>query len=241
MRPFIRWATKRARHGAARREGAKSALVARLEPLRTIFMEVGRRMHALGFLDAADDIFFLTWPEIDAFMRSWWDGRGARTLVKDRKAQRDVWLLEEPPDVIFIDADGHIQSGDDVSAVSVNAAVQKGPDPTKLSGERLAGTGVAAGIATGRVRILRHPNEGHRLGPGEILVAPSTDPGWTPLFMPAAAVVMEVGGFHSHGAIVAREFGIPAVANIPGLLTTLRDGEVVTVDGDAGVIIRTAL
>lgn len=94
MRPFIRWATKRARHGAALREGAKSALVARLEPLRTIFMEVGRRMHALGFLDAADDIFFLTWPEIDAFMRSWWDGRGARTLVKDRKAQRDVWLLE---------------------------------------------------------------------------------------------------------------------------------------------------
>lgn len=66
------------------------------------------------------------------------------------------------------------------------------------------------------MRILRHPNEGHRLGHGEILVAPSTDPGWTPLFMRAAAVVMEVGGFHSHGAIVAREFGIPAVANIPG-------------------------
>lgn len=88
------------------------------------------------------------------------------------------------------------------------------------------------------MRILHHPSEGDRLGAGEILVAPSTDPGWTPLFMRAAAVVMEVGGYHSHGAIVAREFGIPAVANIPNLLATLRDGETITVDGDTGRIHR---
>lgn len=88
------------------------------------------------------------------------------------------------------------------------------------------------------MRILRHPSEGDRLGAGEILVAPSTNPGWTPLFMRAAAVVMEVGGYHSHGAIVAREFGIPAVANIPNLLATLRDCETITVDGDTGRIHR---
>lgn len=97
---------------------------------------------------------------------------------------------------------------------------------------------MAAGSATGRVRILRHPSEGDRLGRGEILVAPSTDPGWTPLFMRAAAVVVEVGGYHSHGSIVAREFGIPAVANIPNLLETLQDGETITVHGDTGKIVR---
>jgi pyruvate,water dikinase len=69
---------------------------------------------------------------------------------------------------------------------------------------------------------------------GDILVAPSTDPGWTPLFLRASAIVMETGGFLSHGAIVAREYGILAVANIPGILKALQDGETVTVDGSAG-------
>jgi pyruvate,water dikinase len=72
---------------------------------------------------------------------------------------------------------------------------------------------------------------------GEVLVAPSTDPGWTPLFLRASAVVMETGGYLSHGAIVAREYGIPAVVNIPGLLDRVRDGQHLLVDGDAGKVI----
>jgi len=69
-----------------------------------------------------------------------------------------------------------------------------------------------------------------------VLVAPSTDPGWTPLFLRASAVVMEVGGYLSHGAIVAREYGIPAVVNLPGLLSSVKDGQRLVVDGDAGTI-----
>jgi pyruvate,water dikinase len=67
-----------------------------------------------------------------------------------------------------------------------------------------------------------------------VLVAPTTDPGWTPLFLRASALVLEVGGYLSHGAIVAREYGIPAVVNIPGVLGAVREGQRLTVDGDAG-------
>jgi phosphoenolpyruvate synthase/pyruvate phosphate dikinase len=78
-----------------------------------------------------------------------------------------------------------------------------------------------------------------RLGHGETLVAPSTDPGWTPLFLRASAVVMETGGYLSHGAIVAREYGLPAVVNIPGILSQIQDGEIRTVDDDAAMVRRT--
>jgi pyruvate,water dikinase len=84
---------------------------------------------------------------------------------------------------------------------------------------------------------VRHPNDAAHLLQGDILVAPSTDPGWTPLFLRASAIVMETGGFLSHGAIVAREYGIPAVANIPGILNALQDGQRITVDGSMGRVI----
>lgn len=77
-----------------------------------------------------------------------------------------------------------------------------------------------------------------RFNAGDVLIAPSTDPGWTPLFTRAAAIVMEVGGYQSHGAMVAREFGIPAVVNVEGALTLVEEGEVLTVDGDTGTVIR---
>jgi pyruvate,water dikinase len=76
------------------------------------------------------------------------------------------------------------------------------------------------------------------LQPGEILVAPSTDPGWTPLFLRASAIVMASGGYLSHGAIVAREYGIPAVVNLPGILEDLKSGDMLVVDGDAGKVTR---
>ncbi len=72
--------------------------------------------------------------------------------------------------------------------------------------------------------------------PGEILVAPSTDPGWTPLFLTAGGLVMEMGGPNSHGAVVAREYGIPAVVGVPDATTRLRTGQLITVDGAAGTV-----
>jgi pyruvate,water dikinase len=77
---------------------------------------------------------------------------------------------------------------------------------------------------------------GARLDPGELLVAPSTDPGWTPLFLTAGGLVMEMGGANSHGAVVAREYGIPAVVGVAGATELLRTGDVITIDGAAGTI-----
>jgi len=85
-----------------------------------------------------------------------------------------------------------------------------------------------------------HPpsQRGTYLSAGEVLVAPSTDPGWTPLFLRASAIVMASGGYLSHGAIVAREYGIPAVVNVPGILTGVRQGDPLFVDGDSGRVAR---
>lgn len=87
-------------------------------------------------------------------------------------------------------------------------------------------------------RLIDHAAAGTGLQAGDVLVAPSTDPAWTPLFLKASALVMETGGYLSHGAIVAREFGIPAVVNLPGIRAQLKNGDALRVDGNAGVVFR---
>jgi phosphohistidine swiveling domain-containing protein len=233
---LVSWFVPRARRAAAQREAGKSTMVALLEPLRKIALEIGQRMVEADILDERADIFFLTWLDLLAFLQQQWDGRGARALVADRKAQRDRWLTETPPDSFICDAQGR--------PAEFPTTEKKAMSPTPRAGEQgvrnaweLHGVGASPGQAKGRARIIRHPSEGRLLQAGEVLVAPSTDPGWTPLFLRACAVVTESGGYLSHGAIVAREFGLPAVVNIPGLLETVRDGQSVLVDGDRGRII----
>jgi pyruvate,water dikinase len=114
------------------------------------------------------------------------------------------------------------------------------PGRAPVGGEDvLVGTPASAGTATGPARVVLDP-VGARLQPGQILVAPSTDPGWTPLFLTAGGLVMEMGGANSHGAVVAREYGIPAVVGVPDATYRIRDGEAITVDGSAGTITRSA-
>ena len=91
-------------------------------------------------------------------------------------------------------------------------------------------------MVTGRARVAQTPEEGTAIEPGEVLVAPFTDPGWTPLFAVAGAVVMDLGGLLSHGAIVAREYGIPAVVNTRMATTAITTGQSVTVDGVRGIV-----
>ncbi|GAA5045457.1 hypothetical protein GCM10023259_018360 [Thermocatellispora tengchongensis] len=99
----------------------------------------------------------------------------------------------------------------------------------------LHGLAGSSGIASGPARIVHDP-ETARIEPGEVLVCPSRDPGWTPLFLNAAALVTETGGMISHGTTVAREYGIPAVVGAAGATTRIRDGQVITVDGSRGTI-----
>jgi rifampicin phosphotransferase len=97
------------------------------------------------------------------------------------------------------------------------------------------GTPASAGRVSGTARVILDPS-GAQLLPGEILVAPSTDPGWTPLFLVAGGLVMEMGGANSHGAVVAREYGIPAIVGVPDATARIRTGQRVEVDGSAGTV-----
>src|SRR5690606_10515581 len=101
----------------------------------------------------------------------------------------------------------------------------------------VAGLGASPGVAAGKVRVLSSPEEGHQLVAGEILVAPMTNPDWVPTIRRAGAVVTDGGGMTCHAAIVARELGIPAVVGARTATATLRDGELVTVDGTKGTVV----
>jgi pyruvate,water dikinase len=170
-------------------------------------------------------VFHLSKIDLLCFLRGEWDGTGARSLALDRAARRTEWLAQPDPADVIVEGEAT------VAAPPSRRMVRDG-------GEVWSGIGVSSGRATGPVCMVHHPHDGDRLQRGDVLVAPSADPGWTPLFLRAGAIVMESGGYLSHGAIVAREFGLPAVANIPGILDELKDGEEVTVDGDAACVHR---
>ena len=105
-----------------------------------------------------------------------------------------------------------------------------------MSGDVLTGLPGCPGTATGVARVLRTSDDPTALGPGDVLVAPITDPSWTPLFVPAAAVVVDTGAQLSHAIIVSRELGIPCVVSVTGATQRIQDGCTVTVDGSTGTV-----
>jgi rifampicin phosphotransferase len=177
---------------------------------------VGAELADRGLLETADDVFFLTLPEL----RRAFAGEDFRETVVERRA---VYRREQSrrhiPRVLLSD-------GTDAET-ELPAATDGG----------IRGTPASPGIARGIARVILSP-VGARLEPGEVLVAPSTDPGWTPLFLTAGALVMEMGGMMSHGAVVAREYGIPAVVGVPDATGRITTGEHVTVDGSAGTVAK---
>ncbi|MBI2906987.1 MAG: phosphoenolpyruvate synthase [Chloroflexi bacterium] len=195
------------------RETPKFYVVWMFEALRDMLLGAGRELTKLGRLDQPEDIFFLTIDD------QWNDGGlDLRKLVVDRRRAYETELhRRRPPHVIT--SEGEAFYGEALAA-----------------GENmLAGTGVSPGVARGKARVVHNP-AGARLEPGEILVAPSTDPAWTPLFLTAGGLIMEAGGMMSHGAIVAREYGIPAVVGIPEATNHIAPGQEVEVDGNQGLV-----
>jgi pyruvate,water dikinase len=212
--------------GSNEREAARSAMVAQLEPIRRLLLELGKRWVDVNWLASADEIFFLLHTEITAVVEGTLPGPSVAPRVIDRKKLFEIWSEEKAPDVILEQPDG-------------NMAEMADDDKMCLTNEEcFTGVPVGAGFTTGTARLLTSPQQGERLNRGEILVVPSTDPAWTPLFLKSGGLVMETGGYLSHGAIVAREFGIPAVVNLPGILQQLNDGDQLAVDGSQGTVQR---
>ncbi|MBI3271816.1 MAG: hypothetical protein HYZ53_22685, partial [Planctomycetes bacterium] len=138
--------------------------------------------------------------------------------VADRRRARRIARSVPLPDVLWSDALDKLG---------------RLPDADHAS---LQGMSVSGGVAEGIARIVLDPSEAPALTEDDILVAPSTDPGWTPLFAQVRGLVLECGGLLSHGAVVAREMGLPAVANIPLATQVLRDGDRIRVDANRGLV-----
>jgi len=164
-------------------------------------------------------IRFLEWSEVDDFFRNRLSQADAERIAAGRAG---LWERERERREAGEEPPSFLVGGDVIDAGS--------------EGLRLQGTGASPGVATGKVRVLRSAADGERLRPGEILVARATDPGWTPLFLKAGGVIMELGGMLSHGAVVAREYELPAVVNIEGATRLLEDGQEITLDGRQGVV-----
>ena len=214
-RRLLRFFLSRVRALMGSREMPKFALIRTMfTPIRELLRPVGEELVAAGKVTAWDDVYFLTLEEI----RDAVSGADLRERVAVRRATH---VREQArryiPRVLLSD-------GTDAEAALIS--VPEGA---------LRGSPASPGTVTGPARTILSPH-GARLEPGEILVAPSTDPGWTPLFLTAGGLVMEMGGMMSHGAVVAREYGIPAVVGVPGATERIKTGATITVDGSAGTV-----
>ncbi len=236
-RLLYRFLLTKARQAMRLREGAKSALVRLIQPARMAALAIGRWLTANELLEKPEEIFFLTGDEIASLISSQWDGQGILEILAYRYERRRRLEAEHAPDVVLGER-AVVNLRPDAAAEGLQRlSPGDAPRPQRAEPDEkgaLHGIAVSSGQASGPARLIRHPREGAALRRGEVLVAPSTDPAWTPLFLRASAVVMEVGGYLSHGAIVAREYGIPAVVNVAGAMAHFRDGQILRVDGDTG-------
>ncbi|MDO9391763.1 MAG: PEP/pyruvate-binding domain-containing protein [bacterium] len=226
LSPFKRrvfdWALKMVHDFLPWRENEKFYGVKVFPGSRRIIAEIGRRYLQAGLIAEPEDIFFLTIPEIEQQERGRaLDAAQMSELITGRKAR---WQKQtDSPGEFIIRSDG-------IRVFGLTTPAKEG--------KILKGVAASGGLVTGIARIIRDPLQAHRFRKGEILVAPFTEPGWAPLFLLSKALVMEVGGSICHGAIVAREYGIPAVVGAKGATKMIKDGDMITVDGDAGTVTK---
>jgi phosphohistidine swiveling domain-containing protein len=200
---------------------------------RRVFLEVGRRLAEAGALDRATDFPHLTLDEIKVAAAALPAAIDHRAIVAERKAEMARWATVQAPPAIGTPPPG--PPPDD--AFGRFAAKFFGvPPPASTAPSELKGAPGSPGTVRGTARVIRSLADAVRLGKGEILVAETTAPPWTPLFATAAAVVTDTGGILSHCAVVAREYGIPAVVGTGRATTAIEDGQPVEVDGDAGLV-----
>jgi pyruvate,water dikinase len=201
--------------------------------LRIIIAEMGRRLARLGLLEDAERVFFLTLDEVKTALAGS-PAEDLAGLARRRSDQRQRFMSVAPPQFI-----GTMPS-DGSSAAAPEFRRMFGPMPDDRSDERstvLRGVPGSKGQATGPAKIVRGPDEFHTVRPGDILVCTSTNPTWTALFGSVAGLVSDSGGVLSHTAIVAREYGLPAVVGVGHGTSAIDNGHVVTVDGNSGVVL----
>jgi pyruvate,water dikinase len=206
------------------RERTKTANIKIVHEMRLPLRELGRRFVERGVFDHVELIFMLRNDELEELLS---DPEKFGTTAREREADYLVLFELEPPFIIV---------GPDVPPLSTWPRRAAAAGEVVPSGTVLSGIPGCPGVATGRARVVLDPYDPRGLEPGDVLIAPATDPAWTPLFVPAAAVVVNVGAQITHAVIVSRELGIPCVVSVTGATSKIPDGAQVTVDGTAGTV-----
>ncbi|MDQ2693644.1 MAG: PEP-utilizing enzyme, partial [Chloroflexota bacterium] len=216
---LVRAAARRARVLLGLRESPKFFIIRLMGILRENLLASGEEFMQAGVIEKPEDLFFLHFDELQALADR--EHRDWRALVAER---RNIYEREnrrrQVPRVL----------------VSDGRTFYEGIGMLNDTDSVISGSPVSPGVVEGVVHIILDPR-GAQLVPGEILVCPGTDPAWTPLFMAASGLITEVGGMMTHGSVVAREYGIPAVVGVHEATTRLKDGQRIRVDGTAGKII----
>ncbi len=197
--------------------------------MRQLCMEIGRRLAARGVIDESADVFFL---DLDEALDALTSAPDARAIVAQRRAEMDHYAKVPAPPIVGMDYGPPPDN-------PVTRSIMRffgGPPPAARSADEIRGNTGSPGKVTGIARVIMSIADSERLEFGDVLVAPTTAPPWTPLFATACAVVTETGGVLSHCAIVAREYGIPAVVGAAGATQLIRDGSRIEVDGDNGIV-----
>ena len=208
----------------AYRERARLKQALLYSRLRRIALAIGDRLARSGKLHASEDIFYLTVPEIDELV----SGHAmfpetAPALVALRRSVHARFADREPPDVLMAPEGAYPDTA-------------PAPDAGFQVDGNLQGASVCGGVATGTARVLTHVAETPSLRRGDILIARQTDPGWAPAFAMIRGLVLERGGMLSHGAILAREYGIPTLVGVPAATRRIQSGSLVRVDADRGEV-----
>ncbi|MBS1250306.1 MAG: Prodigiosin synthesizing transferase PigC [Chloroflexi bacterium] len=218
---LVRMAIGRYRALAGLREAPKFFAIRVMGVIRQGFLESGRALDEAGLLENPDDLFFLYAPELEEAAEKETITPTMRESIQERRETRAREMKRvQLPRVLL--SDGRV----------FFEGLQTGDGET----DSIVGDPVSPGVVEGKVRVVLNPHETQLL-PGEILVCPGTDPAWTPLFLAAGGLVMEVGGMMTHGSVVAREYGIPAVVGVHEATTRLETGQRVRVDGSTGRVL----
>jgi len=219
---LVHFGAKRYRALGGLREAPKFFAIRMLGLIRQGLLQSGRDFVEAGLLEHGDDLFFLNIRELDELesKRAGANWAALREKIEKRRTLRAREMMRaQIPRVLLSDGSAFYE-GVAAPADDLNAIV---------------GDPVSPGVVEGTVRVVLNPYN-TQLEPGEILVCPGTDPAWTPLFLAAGGLVMEVGGMMTHGSVVAREYGIPAVVGVHQATSRLQSGDQIRVNGSSGII-----
>lgn len=215
------------------RENLKYTFVMAHGHLRELYLSLADHLVSQEKLVDASELFYLTRAEISALLRDEIIPEDLATIIKRRRTEHESDLAHQEvlPRVIEQGLDGSLRP------MAFSQANSESEPNGEASGSMIyRGVAGSAGVAAGRARVILDPAGSAQLEPGEILIARSTNPAWSPLLLSAGALVTEIGGLLSHGAIVAREFGLPAVLDVKGVTQHIRTGQYLVVDGNTGTV-----